>query len=234
MIVDVVTILPEMFEAPMRASMLGIAQDKGILRLRVHDLRDFTDDRHRSVDDAPFGGGPGMVMKAEPFFRAVEAIGAQPAAAGGAVVLRSPRGRRFDQATARRCSCLERLVLLCGRYEGIDERVRTFVDEELSLGDFVLTGGEAAARQPWRSALGVLHETLGEAMWDLDVVPVADVHPHVPASRADRLDAWVQHGDRGIVRVYLARGPHTRLHRRHERGQRGGDVGHPAAQRRTR
>ena len=119
---------------------------RGSSSVHVHDLREHTDDRHRSVDDAPFGGGPGMVMKAEPFARALEKIRAEAGAAREAVVLLSPRGRRFDQETARRFAGLERLVLLCGRYEGIDERVaETLATEELSLGDFVLTGGETAA-----------------------------------------------------------------------------------------
>ena len=144
--IDVVTIFPRMVEGPLSDGIVQRAREKGLVELHVHDLRDHTDDRHRSVDDAPFGGGPGMVMKAEPFFRAVEAVRAQAPAGSEAVVLLSPRGRRFDQETARRLARLDRLVLLCGRYEGIDERVAEGIaTEELSLGDFVLTGGETAA-----------------------------------------------------------------------------------------
>ena len=120
--IDVVTIFPRMFEGPLAEGIVQRAREAGLAEIHVHDLRDFTDDRHRSVDDAPFGGGPGMVMKAEPFFRALESIRAaspEPAA----TALLSPRGRRFDQETARRYSGLAHLVLLCGRYEGIDERV---------------------------------------------------------------------------------------------------------------
>src|SRR5258708_33907970 len=143
--IDVVTIFPRMVEPPLEGGIVSRAVERGLVRISVHDLRDFTDDRHRSVDDAPFGGGPGMVMKAEPFFRAAEAV---PAAPGErrAVVLLSPRGRPFDQRTAERYAGLDRLLLLCGRYEGIDERVREgLATEEVSLGDFVLTGGEVGA-----------------------------------------------------------------------------------------
>jgi tRNA (guanine37-N1)-methyltransferase len=160
----VVTIFPRMVEGPLSDGIVGRAREKGLVDLRVHDLRDHTDDRHRSVDDAPFGGGPGMVMKAEPFFRAVEAIRAQgPAGLGEAVVLLSPRGRRFDQAAARRLARLDRLVLLCGRYEGVDERVaRAVATEELSLGDFVLTGGETAALAVVEATVRLLPGALGD------------------------------------------------------------------------
>jgi len=111
----------------------------------VHDLRDFTTDRHRVVDDVPYGGGPGMVMKPEPLFRALDALQAAAPETKAHVVLMSPQGPRFTQADARRLSANARLALVCGRYEGTDERVRLRVDEELSIGDFVLSGGELAA-----------------------------------------------------------------------------------------
>jgi tRNA (guanine37-N1)-methyltransferase len=164
--IDVVTIFPRMVEEPLADGIVGRARAAGLVDLRVHDLRDHTDDKHRSVDDAPFGGGPGMVMKAEPFARALEAIRADAGAvreAGEAVVLLSPRGHRFDQAAARRFAGLERLVLLCGRYEGIDERVaRALATEELSLGDFVLTGGETAALAVVEAAVRLLPGALGD------------------------------------------------------------------------
>jgi len=129
----------------------------------VHDLRAFTDDRHRSVDDQPFGGGPGMVMKAEPFLRAVETLTAGEPEAARAVVLLSPRGQSFDQRMAERLSRLDHVVLLCGRYEGIDERVRETVGaEEVSLGDFVLTGGEVAALAVIEAAVRLLPGALGD------------------------------------------------------------------------
>ena len=161
--IDVVTIFPAMVEAPLADGIVARAVDKGLVVTAVHDLRQWSDDKHRSVDDAPFGGGPGMVMKAEPFARAVEAILPEPASGRHAVVLLSPRGRRFDQATAARYASLERLVLLCGRYEGIDERVsQSVATEELSLGDFVLPGGEVAALAVTEATVRLLPGALGD------------------------------------------------------------------------
>jgi len=143
--IDIVTIFPRMVEAPLAESLLGRAIERGLLDVRVRDLRDFTSDRHRVVDDVPYGGGPGMVLKPEPLFRAVETI-AEERGRPDAVVLTSPQGRPFTHAEAVRLSRLERLVLLCGRYEGVDDRVREHLaTEELSIGDYVLTGGELAA-----------------------------------------------------------------------------------------
>ena len=145
MIADVITIFPAMVEAALAAGVGGRARERGVVDVKVRDLRDYTDDRHRTVDDVPYGGGPGMVMKPEPLFRAVEAIAAERGAPS-AVVLMTPQGRRFDQATAIRLSQLERLVLICGRYEGVDERVRAnLATETLSIGDYVLSGGELPA-----------------------------------------------------------------------------------------
>jgi tRNA (guanine37-N1)-methyltransferase len=163
--IEVVTIFPRMLLAPLAEGIVARAREAGIVEVRALDLREFTEDRHRSVDDAPFGGGPGMVMKAEPFFRAVQAV--LPAGPGpkDAVVLLSPRGKRFDQETAERFARLERLVLLCGRYEGVDERVAQAVaTEELSLGDFVLTGGEAAALCVIEATVRLLPGALGDAL----------------------------------------------------------------------
>jgi tRNA (guanine37-N1)-methyltransferase len=162
--IDVVTIFPRMVEAPLSDGIVGRACAAGLARIAIHDLRGWTDDRHRSVDDAPFGGGPGMVMKAEPFARAVAALLPQGPGPRDAVVLLSPRGRRFDQQAARRYAGLERLVLLCGRYEGVDERVCEGVaSEELSLGDFVLTGGEVAALAVAEAAVRLLPGALGDS-----------------------------------------------------------------------
>ncbi len=145
--VDVLTIFPELFAPFLAASLIGKAREKGLLEVRVHDLREFTEDRHRSVDDEPYGGGGGMVMMAPPWIRAVRAVseGRRPWR-----VLLSPQGARLDDAKVRelagRAAEGEDLVLLCGRYEGIDERVlKTVVDEEVSIGDYVLSGGELPA-----------------------------------------------------------------------------------------
>ena len=160
--IDVVTIFPRMVEAPLGDGIVQRARAAGLVDLRVHDLREHADDRHRSVDDAPFGGGPGMVMKPEPFARQLQALDAGRRD-GEAIVLLSPRGRRFDQQTARRYARLERLVLLCGRYEGIDERVaQELASEELSLGDFVLTGGETAALAVVEATVRLLPGALGD------------------------------------------------------------------------
>ncbi len=161
--VDVVTMFPRMFDGPLAEGIVHRARESGVARIDVQDLRVFTDDRRRTLDDTPFGGGPGMVMKAEPFFRAVEAVLPEGAGPGRAVVLLSPRGARFDQAVAARLARLERLVLLCGRYEGVDERVREGVaTEELSLGDFVLTGGEVAALAVIEATVRLLPGALGD------------------------------------------------------------------------
>jgi tRNA (guanine37-N1)-methyltransferase len=142
---DIVTIFPQMVAASLREGVIGRAGGRGLIDARVHDLRDHTDDRHRVVDDVPFGGGPGMVMKPEPFFRAVERIEAERGRPE-AVILTTPDGRRFSHAEALRLSRLSHVAILCGRYEGVDERVRAYLaTEEVSIGDYVLTGGELAA-----------------------------------------------------------------------------------------
>jgi len=140
--IDVITLFPEMFEAPLEASLLGKARAAGRIEVVVHDLRDYGVGRHRSVDDEPYGGGPGMVMRPEPIWSAVEGLGA-----GGAhVVLMSARGTLLDHEVVRRLAGNERLVLICGRYEGVDERVvEHLADEEVSIGDYVLAGGELPA-----------------------------------------------------------------------------------------
>lgn len=145
---DVLTLFPGLVREALGYSLLGRAQRGGILQVEVHDLRDWTDDRHRTADDTPYGGGAGMVMKVEPVHRALEALGLAPGSRGEGdrVVLLSPRGRLLDQAVVRRLASYGRIALICGRYEGVDERVALHVaDEELSIGDYVLSGGELPA-----------------------------------------------------------------------------------------
>ena len=140
--IDVLTIFPGIFESPLRESLLGKAIEAGVLDVRVHDIREHASDKHRQVDDEPYGGGPGMVMKPEPVFGAVESLGA----GAKRVVLLSPAGRRLDQELARELADEPWLVLICGRYEGVDERVvRGLPAEEVSIGDYVLSGGEVPA-----------------------------------------------------------------------------------------
>jgi tRNA (guanine37-N1)-methyltransferase len=144
-IFHVLTIFPEFFDGPFAYGVVKRAQDAGILDIRVHNLRDWTTDRHKTVDDRPFGGGEGMVLKPEPLFAAVESIWPERAA-GRRVILLSAQGSLFDQAMANRLSGEAELLLLCGRYEGVDERVaERLADEEVSIGSFVLSGGELAA-----------------------------------------------------------------------------------------
>ena len=161
--VDVVTIFPDLIRQALTHGIVARAIEQGLAQVEAHDLRTFTDDRHRRVDDAPFGGGPGMVMRAEPFFRAVEAIMPEGSSRERPIVLLSPRGEKFTHKKARDYSKLERLVLLCGRYEGIDERVRTHLaTEELSLGDFVLMGGEVPALAVIEASVRLIPGALGD------------------------------------------------------------------------
>ena len=140
--IDVVTIFPGFFESPLRESLLGRAIEAALLDVRVHDLRDSTSDRHRQVDDESYGGGPGMVLKPEPVFAAVESLGS----GDRRTLLLSPAGRRLDQDLARELAAEPWLVLICGRYEGVDERVAEGLPaEEVSIGDYVVAGGEVAA-----------------------------------------------------------------------------------------
>jgi tRNA (guanine37-N1)-methyltransferase len=145
--IDVVTIFPGLFEAFLGESIVGIAGRSGVLEVRVHDLRGFTTDRHRTVDDAPYGGGPGMVMKPEPLVAAIEALaGEKQEGRRARVALLTPQGRRLDQSQVAELATAAHLVLVCGRYEGVDQRVIDLaVDEEISIGDYVLSGGEVPA-----------------------------------------------------------------------------------------
>lgn len=150
MVFHIVTIFPEFFRGPLDFGVVARARQSGAIEIRLWDLREFTCDRHRTVDDRPFGGGEGMVLKVEPIYLALEKMGALPAVgsekARPHVVLLSAQGRLFDQVAARRLASHRELVLICGRYEGVDERVAEHLaDEELSIGNFVLSGGELAA-----------------------------------------------------------------------------------------
>ena len=139
--IDVVTLFPELFDAPLRLSVIGRAVERGVLSVAVHDLREHGIGRHRAVDDYPYGGGAGMVMRPEPLFAAIEPL----RAAGALVVLLDPAGERLTDALARQLAAVPHLALVCGRYEGVDERVRSLADREVSIGDYVLAGGELPA-----------------------------------------------------------------------------------------
>jgi tRNA (guanine37-N1)-methyltransferase len=140
--VDIITLFPELCRIPLGESMMGRAQETRVLDLHIHNLRDWTSDRHHIVDDAPFGGGPGMVMKPEPIFAAVESLHTE----ASTVVLMTPQGRRFDQSMAQEFSTRKHLIIICGHYEGVDHRViEQLVNVEISIGDYVLTNGAIAA-----------------------------------------------------------------------------------------
>lgn len=144
--IEILTTFPRIVEAVVGESILGRARERGIVEIEAVNLRDFTKDRHKTTDDAPYGGGPGMVMKCEPVFGAVEALASRARAGRPKVILMTPQGRRFDQKIAEELAAESHLILVCGRYEGVDERIREhLVEDEISIGDYVLTGGELAA-----------------------------------------------------------------------------------------
>ncbi len=139
---DIITIFPDIFASYFQESIIKRAQEKKLIKINIHNLRDWTSDKHKTVDDKPFGGGAGMVLKIEPIYRAVKKLKKK----NSRVILLSAKGKKFDQKMARKFSKLEQIILICGRYEGVDERAAKYVaDEEISIGDYVLTGGELPA-----------------------------------------------------------------------------------------
>ena len=158
---DILTIFPDMLEGPLTASILGKAADKGLIEINLHNLRDWAEGKHKVTDDTPYGGGDGMVMKVEPVAAALSELREKRPASR--VLLMSPQGKTFQQADAERFSQEAGLVFVCGRYEGFDERIRSLVDEEVSLGDFVLTGGELAAATILDATARLLPGVLGAA-----------------------------------------------------------------------
>jgi tRNA (guanine37-N1)-methyltransferase len=161
MIIDVVTIFPRMFDSPFAESIIHRALEKGRFTLRVHNLRDYCHDRHRVVDDYPYGGGAGMVMRPEPAFRALQDL--RDPQFSGEVLLPSPSGEPFTQDLAQHLGSLQQLVIFCPHYEGLDERVSSLVDREISLGDYILTGGELPAMVMIDAIVRLLPGVLGSA-----------------------------------------------------------------------
>lgn len=167
MIIDLVTIFPAILDGPFRESMIKRAVEKGLVNINLIDLRCYTEDRHKQVDDSPYGGGFGMVMKPEPIYNAVEDLKRNTKALKTRVILLTPQGRPYNQQLARELSALEHIILICGRYEGVDERVRTgLVDDEISIGDYILTGGELAAAVVVDSVVRLLPGLLAEKAAD--------------------------------------------------------------------
>jgi len=159
--IDVITLFPEIVSGPLDASILGRACRAGQVEVCLHQLRDYATDKHHTVDEKPYGGGPGMLLKCEPIFAAVEDV-QKKAPKPGRVILLSPTGAKFDQAKARELASLERVVFVCGHYEGVDERVREhLVDEEISLGDFILTNGALAALVVIDAVVRLLPDVVG-------------------------------------------------------------------------
>ena len=164
MVFHILTIFPEFFEGPFRYGVLAKAVDAGLITIQIHDLRNWTYDRHRSVDDRPFGGGEGMLLKPAPIFEAVESVWPQRDREQQRLILLSAQGKRFTQEAARRLAGFREIFLICGRYEGVDERVAEHLaDEELSIGDFVLSGGELGAALVVDSVTRLLPGVLGNA-----------------------------------------------------------------------
>lgn len=159
---DVLTLFPEMFDGYLRSSVLKLAIERGLVEVRLHNIRDWADDKHNSVDDRPFGGGPGMVLKVDRVVPCVEAVRPQEPDPGHLVML-TPQGRKLDQACVEQLASHRRIVLLCGRYEGFDERIRLILSpDEISIGDFVLNGGEVAAMAIIDSVIRLVPEVLGD------------------------------------------------------------------------
>lgn len=162
---DIITIFPNIFQSYFSESILKRAQEKGAVEIAVHNLRDYATDKHKTVDDTPYGGGAGMVMKVEPFYKAVEDVKEKTNIKNRRIILFSAKGKRFTQADAKRLMQYDQLILLCGRYEGVDERVAEHVaDEEISIGEFVLTGGELPAMIVTDAVARLLPGVLGNEM----------------------------------------------------------------------
>lgn len=164
MLIDILTVFPDMFAGPLNQSLIKKAKDKNLLQVRIHDIRDFAQDKHKTVDDTPFGGGGGMVMKLEPLCTALESIvDSNRNESLTKIVLTSPQGERFSQEKAKELSLKEHLLIICGHYKGVDERLKTlFPLEEISVGDYVLTGGELPAMTIIDSVVRLIPGVLGD------------------------------------------------------------------------
>jgi tRNA (guanine37-N1)-methyltransferase len=198
---EIVTIFPEIFRGFFEFGVVSRAQKTGLVEIEVRDLREATHDRHRTVDDRPFGGGEGMVLKAEPLAETLDSIGIAPVSAGGreglSVILLSAQGRPFTQAVARELAGLERVVLICGRYEGVDERVNElYCDREISIGDYVLSGGELAAAVVLDAVMRLVPGVLGnEASSEFESFGAGDTAIRADVDGVPRS----QHGAGGLL-----------------------------------
>lgn len=159
--IDVLTLFPRMFEGPMGESIIGKAQDKGLLEINVSNFRDYANNKHKTVDDYPYGGGAGMLLKVQPIYDNLKAIEAKTPTVKKRVILLDPAGKKFDQSVAEEFSKEDHLIFICGHYEGYDERIRSLVTDEISLGDYVLTGGELGAMVMIDATVRLLPDVLG-------------------------------------------------------------------------
>lgn len=210
MLVEVLTIFPGIFSGLLDYGMVAQARKKGKLRLDIVDLREYATDRHRTVDDRPYGGGEGMVLKPEPIFEAVEDLQARHAERPH-ICLLSPQGERFDQSKAKELSLVTRLILICGRYEGVDQRVADYLaDEEISIGDFILTGGELAAAVIVDAVSRLMPGVLGEGTSALQESFMEGLLDYPQYTRPEEFRGWK------VPRVLLS-GDHEEIRNWRER-----------------
>lgn len=219
MVIDLITIFPGILDGPFRESMIKRAVEQNLVEINLVDLRDYTVDRHRQVDDTPYGGGCGMILKPEPLFLAVESLKEKSGATTPHVILMTPQGRKFDQQLAKKLSALEHLILICGRYEGIDERVRlALVDDEISIGDFILTGGELAAAVLVDAVVRLLPGVLAEEASEKEsfTEPLLE-HPHYtrpPLFRDMAVPSVLTSGNHGEIETWRRKQSLVRTHER--------------------
>jgi len=158
---DIITIFPEIFSSYFNESIIKKAQEKKIIKINVHNLRDFTNDKRHTVDDTIYGGGAGMLIKIEPLYKAIKKIAKKKKTSGQKIILLSAKGKKWNQELAKKYSKLKNITLICGRYEGVDDRIKNFIDEEISIGDYILTGGEIGAMTIVDSIARLIPKVLG-------------------------------------------------------------------------
>lgn len=160
---NIITIFPEIFKSYFDESIIKRAKDKKAVKIKIYNLRDFTTDKHKTVDDTVYGGGAGMLMKIEPLYKAIKKIASKPKTKNQKIILLSAKGKKWDQTMAQKYSQLKDITLICGRYEGVDDRIKHFIDEEISIGDYIITGGELGAMIIVDSLTRLLPNVLGNA-----------------------------------------------------------------------
>ncbi|MDD5071892.1 MAG: tRNA (guanosine(37)-N1)-methyltransferase TrmD [Patescibacteria group bacterium] len=206
---NIITIFPEIFDSYFNESILKRAQKNRIVNIKIHDLRQWTMDKHRTVDDAPYGGGAGMVMKVEPIYQALQTLKLKTKNQKPKIILLSAKGKRWNQQLAKKYSKLNEIILVCGRYEGVDERIKKFVDEEISVGDYVLTGGEIPAMAIIDSITRLLPGALGNATSAKDESHSAPGILEYP--QYTRPEIFTVRGKKYRVPIILLSGDHNKI-----------------------